>query len=36
MEGIPSYTLQKAIELFKFPPNHPIENTAYAMIDIGW
>jgi RNA polymerase subunit RPABC4/transcription elongation factor Spt4 len=28
------YTISKALELFHFPPNHPIANTAYAMADV--
>jgi hypothetical protein len=30
----PYYTMSKAKDLFKFPPNHPIENTAYAMAEV--
>jgi len=30
----PQYTIEKALQLFKFPPNHPIANTAYAMADV--
>ena len=33
-KGIPYYTVSKSLELYKFPPNHPIVNTVYAMIDI--
>ena len=32
--GIPSYTVPKARDLFKFPVNHPIANTAYAMTEV--
>jgi len=32
--GIPHFTMSKAKELFKFPPNHPIVNTAYAMAEV--
>jgi len=34
LKGIAYYTVSKSLELFKFPPNHPIANTAYAMLDI--
>lgn len=32
--GVSTYTMTKALELFKFPPNHPITNAAYAMVDV--
>ena len=32
--GTAHYTMSKAKELFKFPPNHPIVNTAYAMAEV--
>jgi len=32
--GVSTYAMTKALELFKFPPNHPIANTAYAMVDV--
>ena len=31
----PTYTITKALELFKFPPNHPSVNAAYAMVDVS-
>jgi hypothetical protein len=34
IRGINYYTMTKAKELFKFPPNHPVAGTAYAMIDV--
>ena len=34
LKGMPCYTVIKSLELFKFPPNHPIVNTVYAMLDI--
>jgi hypothetical protein len=35
VEGnFPQFTLSKANELFKFPPHHPVIETAYAMIDM--
>jgi len=33
-QNIKYYTMTKAKELFKFPPNHPIPDMAYAMIDV--
>jgi hypothetical protein len=32
--GVSTYTMRKALDLFKFPPNHPITNAAYAMVDV--
>ena len=32
--GIPRLTMSNAKMLFKFPPNHPISNTAYAMAEV--
>jgi hypothetical protein len=32
--GIAHYTMTKAKEMFKFPPNHPVPGSAYAMIDV--
>ena len=34
MHGIPHYTMSEAKKLFRFPPNHPIVNTAYAMAEV--
>ena len=34
LPGIAHYTMSKAKELFKFPTNHPIANTAYAMAEV--
>jgi len=34
IKDIPQYTTSRAIALFKFPPNHPVLNTAYAMADV--
>ena len=34
INDIPKYTISKSTELFKFPPNHPVANTAYAMADV--
>jgi len=34
LAGVSTYTMSKALELFKFPPNHPITNSAYAMVDV--
>jgi hypothetical protein len=34
LAGVATYTMTKALELFKFPPNHPITNAAYAMVDV--
>jgi hypothetical protein len=31
---IPQFTVAKAKELFKFPPNHPIAGAAYAMCEV--
>jgi hypothetical protein len=31
---IPVYTITEARKLFKFPPNHPIAGTAYAMAEL--
>jgi acyl carrier protein len=32
--GIAHYTMTQAKKLFKFPPNHPVPGSAYAMIDV--
>lgn len=32
--GAPHYTISKAKKSFKFPPNHPVANTAYAMTEV--
>jgi tetratricopeptide (TPR) repeat protein len=32
--GVPKYTVEKARELFTFPPNHPVAGTAYSMVDV--
>jgi len=34
IDKIPHYTMSNARELFKFPSNHPIEGTAYAMAEV--
>jgi hypothetical protein len=31
---IPSYTITEARKRFKFPPNHPVAGTAYAMAEV--
>jgi hypothetical protein len=34
LADVSTYTMSKALTLFKFPPNHPITNAAYAMVDV--
>jgi len=34
-DGVPHYTISKANDMFKFPLNHPITNSSYAMLDVN-
>jgi len=34
ISDFPHYTISEAKKLFKFPPNHPIIDTAYAMAEV--